>query len=557
MEDFSMAGNDRFMDQRWYRISIKIAFLLFCAIFLIQASAPQQPQQPIPPMSLFRASDTCMACHNGLITPSGQDVSFGFDWRSSIMANSARDPYWHAAVRREVIDHPQAQAAIENECAKCHMPMASFEARAGGQQGSVFKHLPVAQRLTATDRLAADGVSCTLCHQIDEKNFGQPSSFTGGYLVSTAAGDRPMFGPFIVDAGLTKIMHSATGFIPTQASHLQKSEMCATCHTLITHAFGAKGEVIGELPEQIPYEEWLQSGYPGAQTCQSCHMPVVQEPVAISSVLGEPRTGISRHVFIGGNFFMLRMLNRYRAELGVEALPAELKASAERTIFFLQNQTAKLSLQEIELVQNMLNATVVIENLAGHKLPTAYPSRRVWLQFTVRDRTGKQIFESGAFLPEGMIRGNDNDLDASKYEPHYQEIHREDQVQIYESMMVDSEGTITTGLLFGVRFVKDNRLLPAGFDKQKSKPDTAVHGDAANDPDFTGGSDRVVYRVNTTGHESPFQIDVKLWYQPIAFRWAQNLRPYEAVETKRFVTYYESMASESAVVIRELSAITR
>ncbi|HUG43948.1 MAG TPA: c-type cytochrome [Acidobacteriota bacterium] len=61
----------------------------------------------------------CMACHNGLTDASGQDVSFGFDWRATMMANSARDPYWHAAVRREAIDHPLAAEAIENECAAC------------------------------------------------------------------------------------------------------------------------------------------------------------------------------------------------------------------------------------------------------------------------------------------------------------------------------------------------------------------------------------------------------------------------------------------------------
>src|SRR6266550_8649111 len=56
----------------------------------------------------FHTSDRCLACHNRLTTPSGKDVSIGFDWRSSIMANSARDPYWQASVRREDIDHPES-----------------------------------------------------------------------------------------------------------------------------------------------------------------------------------------------------------------------------------------------------------------------------------------------------------------------------------------------------------------------------------------------------------------------------------------------------------------
>ena len=39
-----------------------------------------------------------------------------------------------------------------------------------------------------------------------------------------------------------------------------------------------------------------------------------------------------------------------------------------------------------------MTACRTIENLGGHNLPTAYPSRRVWLHLTVRDRGGKAIF---------------------------------------------------------------------------------------------------------------------------------------------------------------------
>src|SRR5690606_14317793 len=101
----------------------------------------------------------------------------------------------------------------------------------------------------------------------------------------------------------------ATAFVPTEASHLQRSELCATCHTLYTHALGAGGVGV-QLPEQVPYLEWLNSEYPGTQDCQTCHMPVVTDSTAISSVLGQMRPGFSRHVFRGGNFFMIRMLNR-------------------------------------------------------------------------------------------------------------------------------------------------------------------------------------------------------------------------------------------------------
>ena len=134
-----------------------------------------------------------MACHNGLRTPSGEDVSIGASWRASMMANSARDPYWQAAVRRETLDHPAAAAAIQDECSKCHMPMARTEASAGGREGEVFAHLPVGRGARRRDdRLAHDGVSCTICHQITGEKLGTPASFTGGYVVSSA---RPLGSP--------------------------------------------------------------------------------------------------------------------------------------------------------------------------------------------------------------------------------------------------------------------------------------------------------------------------------------------------------------------------
>jgi len=115
-----------------------------------------------------------------------------------------------------------------------------------------------------------------------------------------------------------------------------------------------------------------------------------------------------------------------------------------------------------------------VEDVSGHKIPTGYPSRRVWIHFLVRERNGHTVFESGALTAQGLIQGNDNDADAGRYEPHYNEISSGEQVQIYESIMGDRQGVPTTGLLSAVRFLKDNRLLPVGFNKNTAGPDIAV-----------------------------------------------------------------------------------
>jgi hypothetical protein len=108
---------------------------------------------------------------------------------------------------------------------------------------------------------------------------------------------------------------------------------------------------------------------------------------------------------------------------------------------------------------------------------------------------------------------------------------------------------VTTGLLRAIRYAKDNRLLPAGFDKRSAHADIAVHGGAAADTDFDGGGDRVEYLIPVRENLGHVTVEAALMYQPIAFRWAQNLRQYDGLEPKRFVQYYESMSGSSAEVL--------
>jgi hypothetical protein len=530
----------------------KIVLTALLTIIMTAAAAAQ-----IPP--LFVTSSRCIACHNGLVTPHGKDVSIGTDWRSSMMAHSARDPYWQAGIRRETLVHPMAKAAIEHECSACHMPMMRYMAKASGGKGEVFTHLPIFRRSTEEDMLAADGVSCSMCHQIQKDKLGEKESFTAGFVVDTKTpwGQRKIFGPFEVDEGRKALMQSSSRFFPTQAAHIQSSEFCASCHTLYTHALNDKGEVIGEFPEQVPYLEWKHSSYADSKSCQSCHMPEVEGEIPVSGVLGKKREQVSRHVFRGGNFFLPRILNRHRDELGVDALPQELDTAFRRTMEHLQSKAANVAIKNVEIMNGGLRAEVSIQNLAGHKLPSAYPSRRVWIHFTVQDRHGSLIFESGRMEEDGSISGNDNDADRDRFEPHYTEIDSPDKVQIYEPILAGPDNDVTTVLLTASRYAKDNRLLPEGFDKATAEEDIAVHGAAESDKDFCGNGDRVTYLVPIRDSEGPFKVKAELWYQPISYRWAHNLEQEKAEEIERFVSYYNALSSSSGLMLAQAETIAK
>jgi hypothetical protein len=240
--------------------------------------------------------------------------------------------------------------------------------------------------------------------------------------------------------------------------------------------------------------------------------------------------------------------------MNVVALPQELDAAANRTVAHLQKETAGVAIESVDVRNGRLEAAVHVQNLGGHKFPTAYPSRRAWLHVTVKDRDNKVIFESGAINPKGQIQGNDNDADAGRFEPHYNEINSPEQVQIYEAIMTGADGKVTTGLLTALRYVKDNRLLPKGFNKATADGQVAVHGDAEADADFNGDGDRIRYSVATGSAQGPFQVEAELWFQPISYRWAENLRQYDNEEARRFNRFYDSMSQASAIMLVRASA---
>lgn len=493
----------------------------------------------------FSGSGVCAMCHSQLIDRGGNDVSMDAHWRSTMMANAARDPLWQAKISSEVSRIPALKSVIEEKCSRCHMGMARYQALADGTPVAVLGaegFLDPAHRL---HQAAMDGVSCTLCHQIQDVNLGHPDSFTGNYFIDTFTSrpDRLIFGPFIEPP--RNPMARNSGFTPQQGLHVTGSALCAACHTLYTPSVDFEGNALPEkFPEQMTYPEWMNSSFsragPDFKSCQDCHMPEALGPVVISNrpLWLAARSPFGQHYFVGGNSYMVNLLGNHADELGVTADPEHFEATISRTDAQLQSATAALDIISISRENGEIVFIVRIRNKAGHKFPTGIPTRRVWLHVTAEKAGGKIVFESGRPESDGRIAGDDAVEDPLSFEPHHETISDGSQVQIYEPVMLDSAGNVTHTLLRAVTYAKDNRLLPSGFDKAATaSTDIAVCGNALTDDDFTSGEDQVTYRISDPG--GALTLKAELLFQAVAYQFAEDLRLDSTTEVNRFMAQYD------------------
>lgn len=523
-------------------IAFVLSVLLMC-ISLVGCAAKEAPPSTesadLQEIVLFQPSSNCTACHQGMKDTLGNDVAINTEWQSSIMANAARDPYYLASVRMEMKESPQFTEAIEEKCAICHAPMARLSNDAKEESTLLFDAQGVLEKEHPQFNLAVDGVSCSVCHQIPEnpaENFRHSSDLA--INLDLSASERFIYGAFPISEQNVNVMKSASGYTAVQSEHIRESAVCATCHELYLNYIKADSTLSSgdELfYEQTPYSEWLASDFSRESSCQECHMPPAEGAAPISNItpenLYEP---FARHTFTGGNVFMLNLFGEFSEELGFPGSVAALDQHIARTEDLLQNKTATLAISALDLQDDTLTFEVVIDVLTGHKFPTSFPSRRTWLHVIVSDANGKVIFESGGHEDTGEIYGNANDENPEAFEPHYDLISAPDQVQIYEPIMKDVAGEVTTFQMLAAGYLKDNRLLPAGFDKQNPPPVSSVIGEALKDSSFTGGSDSITYQVQTDGVSGPFTVQVELLYQSVSYRWALNVLESQTEEAQTF-----------------------
>ncbi|MCX8025995.1 MAG: hypothetical protein N3A60_12405, partial [Thermanaerothrix sp.] len=260
------------------RASLWVCVLLGMIIAGLNACTPASLQPTLTPTpssrapgalirfrgTFFSTAGECGYCHTALKSANQTTYSIQDDWRSTLMANAGRDPYYLAHVSEEINRHPQHRKVIEAKCATCHIGMASLTTTFENQEVAILGDQGLLSANNPLYPLALDGVSCSLCHQIQDQDLGTPQSFSGGFNVDSNApsGKRVVYGRFDVNPTMATVMQSASGFIPQTSAHVTRSEFCAVCHNLFTPYLDDSGNLSTDLfAEQTPYTEWVHSAY--------------------------------------------------------------------------------------------------------------------------------------------------------------------------------------------------------------------------------------------------------------------------------------------------------
>jgi len=380
--------------------------------------------------------------------------------------------------------------------------------------------------------------------------------------------------------------------------------------------------------EQTTYPEWAFSAYrsgmlgdtplpsgPGAtpRTCQDCHMPsrhadgttIKSKIAAIEEFSNYPQTdyrldardidlpvreGFAQHVLVGLNIFLIEMAQQFPETFGIRSEDpglggtnlAPLQVTENAILDQAAHATSKVSVEPTWNARtDTLEAIVSVENLAGHKFPSGVGFRRAFIEFSALDANGDTLWISGATNAMGAlidVAGNplpgelwwQHDCSArlpNAWQPHHERITRPEQVQIYQELITDAKGQLTTSFLSINGHLKENRLQPHGFLGEAERVAIAAalgdstppphlgvfamdenlgravgpEGEAEHDPDYHNGSgiDRIAYSISGL-RGKPASAQAKLYYQAIPpfylqdrFCTAQQAKGTPIVDTAR------------------------
>ena len=275
------------------------------------------------------------------------------------------------------------------------------------------------------------------------------------------------------------------------------------------------------------YQEWQHSAfYDEGRSCQSCHMPRAAGPIRV--VVGARRRArrpvasrVRRRQRVHA-----AVLNRFRdaARRRGAAGRARSDGAADRAAAAGRTRPRWRSRRR-SLPTARSTFDVDVRNLTGHKFPTGYPARRAWLHVTVRDDDGpaavrvrrhhrRRRDRRATTTTRIRARSSRTTIDHRSAGPGRRSTSRSSATPTRSP---------TTGLLSAVQYLKDNRLLPRGFDKATADPQIGVFGAAAPTTPSPAAATGFATGSAARRDAASGAIEVELRYQPIGYRWAHNL----------------------------------
>jgi len=422
--------------------------------------------------------------------------------------------------------------------------------------------------------LSRDGISCLVCHRMSETKLGDADAYTGNFV--TGPSDE-IYGPYENITIVPKPMENSLGMIPEFRDYFvsdeaSSSDLCGTCHNILLPKVTNESVIVGASYEQTTHLEWANSDFaPGRSdflSCANCHMPTHYKGEDLSFEIANiesndfapttnrlpdeditltERDDFARHSLHGLNIFINEMFQQFPVLLGFRqidymtgtATVPSLITGRNSMIEMANNETASIEIESLEINdEGILEANIKVINKVGHYLPSGVGFRRVFIEFVVRDSDNNILWASGMTNSIGAILNGITDevLESEQpvvfpdtpFQPHYQVIDSEDQVQIYQELIKDSDGILTTSFLRRIEDVKDNRLRPKGydpeffntFDSPFIQALSELHGEAANDAYYSDplltGADLITYIADLGDQiENADNIRVTLYNQSI------------------------------------------
>ncbi|MEO6391363.1 MAG: cytochrome P460 family protein [Pyrinomonadaceae bacterium] len=516
------------------------------------------------PEQLITATvNTCLTCH-GVMGKRQFDIDHNdpfadFKLEYTQITDPADPNFKYGGLARDGISCAVCHHIAEGKTPPGQLPIAYFlENSTTGQfqmtepdvlhgpfKDDTISTLPMKNSLGITPKYSAyvkDSRLCGSCHSINLPNVDDPLKPGEKPTVLDQVEKNPVFKPFnhsIEQATYLEWLNSGfqTEFGPVNA----KAQSCQACHMPGTYKSALQNLDIDPIRQQIAIIE-------------DDNFPAADERAPLKDIRVRMRDeGFARHELLGLNVTLLEMFNQFNDILGVRKSDymsgsvTDLPDTIQNYVQQAREKTLDLAVSKPQIGDGKLTATVTVTNKTGHRFPSGVGFRRSFIEFQVienRDGRDQVVWASGRTNDLGLIVNGEGKVLPSEffdeykvgnktlqhYQPHYETIISQDQVQIYEELVQDAAGKFTTSFIHRDHELKDNRLLPWGWTKTGPSPQipfayveaTFPKGNAANDPQYQDGSgtDIVTYQVTLPAGIDPANVRVE------ATMYYQSLPPY-------------------------------